>query len=265
MKFKNILKKYKAIVIIIVALVVALANYLLYPTFIKKDMQLIEVPIAVQPIGPGTKISEEFLTTKLTNADMIPDNIVYDKQEVINKYVCANYTIPTNGFIYTETITTEKEALGVVYYKLEEGQVAYTIKVEANQYRDGKFKVGQNVDVYFRAEIPQKSGKDYLVGKLDNNVKIINITGDGDVFLTLSLNEEDLKYYLIAEKVGEIIPVIEIKQVDAQEIYSEDSLRQYLETKATALTLSDQEEVIEVDEEATGTIDEAKGGKNGRE
>ena len=43
-------------------------------------MQLIEVPIAVQPIGPGTKISEELLTTKLTNADMIPDNIVYDKE-----------------------------------------------------------------------------------------------------------------------------------------------------------------------------------------
>ncbi|MDO5440795.1 MAG: hypothetical protein Q4F12_04590, partial [Erysipelotrichaceae bacterium] len=85
------------------------------------------------------------------------------------------------------------------------------------------------------------------------------------VFLTLSLNEEDLKYYLIAEKVGEIIPVIEIEQVDVQEIYSEDSLRQYLETKATALTLPEQEEVIEVDEEATGAIDEAKGGKNGRE
>lgn len=264
MKLKNILKKYKAIVIVLVALVVAAANYLLYPTFIKKDMELVEVPIAAKTINPGTLISEDLITTQLTNIEMIPENIVHNKDEIINKYVCANYTVPANGFIYTETITSEKQALGVIYYQLETGQVAYTIKVNANQYRDGKFKVGQTIDIYFRGEVPQKSGKDYLVGKLDNNVKIINITGDSDVYLTLCLSEDDLQYYMIAEKVGEIIPVIEIEEIDAPEIYSEDALRQYIITKASSLTLPNQEEIEVVDEADTGAVEKPKGSTNGR-
>ena len=83
MKIKNILKKYKAIIIVIIALIVALANYLLYPIFIKKDMQLIEVPVVSVTITPGTKITEEMLSTQLTNKDMIPENVVLSKDEVI--------------------------------------------------------------------------------------------------------------------------------------------------------------------------------------
>ena len=33
------------------------------------------------------------------------------------------------------------------------GQVAYTIKMDAHQYKDGKFKVGQFIDIYFRSLI----------------------------------------------------------------------------------------------------------------
>lgn len=262
MKIKNVLKKYKSIVIIMVALIVALANYLLYPTFIKKDMELIEVPIAVKTISPGTLISEDLLTTKLTNAEMIPNNIIFDKNEVINKYVCANYTIPANGFIYTETITSTKDTLGVIYYRLEEGMVAYTIKVDGKQYIDNKYKVNQIIDIYFRAEVPQKSGKDYLIGKLDNNVKILSITGDSDVYLTLSITEEDLKYYMTAEKIGELIPIVENEGLESQEIYSESSLRQYLDTKTSVLTTAISE-IVEVSEEIEETTP-SKGNKNGK-
>lgn len=236
MKIKKILKKFKALIIIIIACLVAGTNYLLYPIFIKNDLKLVEVPIVKETLTPGTLITEEMLTTILSNKDVIPENIIFNKEEIVNRYVSANYTIPTNGFIYTETITTQKESLGTVYYRLEEGQVAYTVKIDNNQYKDDKFKVGQLVDIYFRSDIPQEAGVNYLIGKLGSNIKIINITKDGDVYLTLSLNEEDLKYYLIAEKVGEIIPIIEIKEEDFKEIYSEIALKSYLETKASVLT-----------------------------
>lgn len=269
MKVKQFLKKFKAILIVLIAVVIALANYLLYPVFIKKDMQLIEVPVVNVTINPGTKITEDMLDVQLTNKDMIPENVVLTKEEIIGNYTTINYTVPQKGFIYKEALSSEKQTLGNIYYGLSDGQVAYTIKMDAYQYKDGKFKVGQFIDIYFRSEIPQKAGKDYVVGKLQNNVKIISISQDDGTYITLAMSQEDLKYYLIAEKIGEIIPVLDIEAngIESEEqVFSEDSTRQYLDTKATVLIVPEDIEIeeIEVGEEETGAIDKPKGSTDGR-
>ena len=269
MKIKKFLKKYKAALIVLLAVIVALANYLLYPVFIKKDMQLIEVPIVNVTINPGTKITEEMLGTQLTNKDMIPKNVVLSKEEVVGNYTAVNYTIPQKGFIYKEALSSEKQTLGNVYYGLSENQVAYTIKIDAHQYKDGKFKVGQLIDIYFRCESPQEAGMDYVIGKLQNNVKIISISQDDGTYITLAINQEDLKYYLIAEKIGEIIPVLDIEangEESEKQIFSENSTRQYLETKAMVLLVPNDAETeeVSVDEVETGAIDKPQGNANGR-
>lgn len=267
MRIKRFLKKYKAIVIVLIAVIVALANYLLYPTFIKKDMQLIEVPITKQEMVPGTKISEDMLDVFLTNKDMIPENVILNKEEVVGNYTAANYSIPQKSFIYKEAITSEKQALGNIYYELSDGQVAYTIKIDTHQYKDKKFKAGQVIDTYFRCEVPQKSGKDYVVGKLQNSVKVISVSDADGVYITLAMSQKDLEYYLIAEKIGEVIPILDIEAdgIESEEkVFSIDSTRQYLETKATVLIIPENTSVeeIEINEENTGALKEAKGSRN---
>lgn len=266
MKIKNFLKKYKAVLIVLVAVLVALSNYLLYPVFIKKDMQLIEVPVVNVTITPGTKITEEMLSTQLTNKDMIPENVVLSKDEVVGNYTTVNYTIPQKGFIYKEALSSERQTFGDIFYGLSNETVAYTVKVDAHQYVDGKFKVGQLIDIYFRCEVPQESGKDYVVGKLQNNVKIISVTSNDGVYLTLEISQKDLEYYLIAEKIGEIIPVLdgEVKGEDIEgRVFATEATRQYLETKATALVAPDEADVI-VEASDTGAIEEPKGNRDGR-
>ena len=241
MKVKNFLKRFKAVVVIIVACLVALANYLLYPTFIKKDLELIEVPIALTTISSGTLITDEMVTTILTNKDVIPENITFAKEEIVGKYVKANYTLPANSFFYNESIAKEKDALGNIYYKLSEGEMAYTLLFEEKYNIDSKFKVGQYIDLYYQGVVPSDVGANYLIGKLDSNIRIINlVVDDSETYLTLAIKEDDLAYYAIAEELGNIIPTVDYQAngiFDQKEIYDENSLREYLEGESYILLL----------------------------
>lgn len=241
MKVKNFLKRFKGLIIIIIACLVALANYLLYPVFIKKDMQLIEVPIAKTTISQGTLITNEMVATILTNKDVIPENIIFAKEDIVGKYAKANYTLAANSFFYNEMVANEKEALGTVYYKLEEGEIAYTLFVDEKFNVDSKFKVGQYIDLYYRGLVPSEAGASYLIGKLASNVKIINIVeDDSKTYLTLAVSEKNLAYYVVAEELGTVIPIIDFEAngiFKQKEIYDENSLKEYLEGESSILLL----------------------------
>ena len=259
---KTFCKRHIAIIALFVAIIIAGANYLLYPTFIKNDMQIIEIPVLVEKVTAGTQITTEMLDTYITSKDMIPATVVLNKEDVIGKYVKSNYTIDANTFISLGALSTEKDTLGQIYYRLNNDEFAYTIKVATLSNADKKLKVGQYVDIFYyeRINTVENENDDLkaedivrkeLVGVLDNAVKIVNVASNDDSsIITVAINEEDIAYYIIASKLGELTPMVSTKSKDEHtlEKYDETIMRDYLDSKSNILKVNEIPEELILEE-----------------
>lgn len=198
---RDYLKRHSFIVVFLVALIIAVTNYLVYPLFISRDLKLVEIPIANESLAEGTLITEEMLSSVSIAADLLPGGIYLDKTSVIGTYVKLDTTIPKNGFFYAESLTEEAEVMGNAYSKLNEGEYAYTISVPAKYDQNEALKDGQYVNFYFHCEYELEDEPHAVIyGMLSENTRIIGITDLEDSrHVTLALSEEDLSYFTIAE------------------------------------------------------------------
>lgn len=232
-KIKEYLKKYIYLVVIAIALLVAGTNYLVYPMFIKKNMNVITVPVAVEKINEATRIEETMITEMEIIDGFLPANVITDKSKLEGLYVKKGAIVPTNGFFYTDCLSTETQTLGEMFTNLNDGEYAYNLSTKSRWVINDNIKVGQYINLYitFNYLVNAQDGtlSDYKVqgagydvknvyGQLAENVRVIAISNDKSV-ITLALKEEQLAQISLAEQfiessrinnqiAGEIIPLI---------------------------------------------------------
>lgn len=240
-KIKEFLKRHLAIILLVDAIIIAGLNFVIYPTFIKKDMGLIEIPVATVEIPSGTQITSEMLTETLINPESLPANVETDKTKIVGMYVKEDHTIDMSTFFSKEALATEKDKLGDIFYKLNENEYAFTLKVSGISNADSKFKVGQYIDVMYQEMIVAQDENNenvtmnkVLTGILDNNVRIVYVSkGDESTTITVAVEPDELAYYITANKMGELLPTLSsyAKIADhTSDIYDENMTRQYLDT-----------------------------------
>lgn len=244
MKIKNFFKRHSFLIVLLIAILVAGTNYLVYPTFIKRDLNLVEVPVANKPITEATKVDETMLSTVAIAIDYIPANIVTDKEQIINMYVQRGNTIPTNGFFYNEQLTSEEVLFGSTYAGLAEGKVAYNLVYEAKDNIHDSFKKGMYISIYYVQEYEETSTtKHKLFGQIGENIKIIDVDTESQT-LVLEVDEKDVSYLKLAESYGELIPSLNSysnSPEGSNYVYTIEDLKVYLESKSR-IYFSDYEE-----------------------
>ena len=151
-KLKEFLRKHSYILLIVVALFIAGTKYLIYPVFIKKNLDLIEVPVAISKISGQSVIDNTMITTMSISKSTLPVNVITNKDNIVGKYVADGYSIPTNGFFYSESVVDEGSAFGKIYSSLEEGEIAYTLEVENPHGSRPILKKGQHINLYYYQE-----------------------------------------------------------------------------------------------------------------
>lgn len=257
-KVRGFLRRHAFIVVFLVAIIVATANFLVYPYFIKNDLELIDIPIAKTTLKQGTKITEDMLDVVSTNKQFLPKGIYLDKSAIVDKYVAENTTIPTNGFIYAEMLSDSETVMGGVFSNLEQGQFAYTIPVAERYCKGDNFREGQYVNVHFycwtNIDTLEDTSKNGVVhGVVAENLKIIDISASANanqIFVTFAVNEEEMAYLTTAQQLavhlaGDIYPIIysgsDGVSKSETNFYNIDDMRVWLKDNSYIIELSEEE------------------------
>lgn len=264
-KLKEFLRRHSYILLIVVALLIAGTNYLIYPVFIKKNLDLIEVPVAISKIPGQSVIDNTMITTMSISKSTLPVNVITNKDNIVGKYVADGYSIPTNGFFYSESVVDEDSAFGKIYSSLEEGEIAYTLEVENPHGSRPILKKGQHINLYYYQEYENElDGLSYMVGELAENIRVLDtIDGDkGQTHVILALTDEQLVDITLAINYGHVLPLTTWQSSGIDFVSSEyhdiDSLRSYLRDKSTLFSIEPDIEAIEGE---ITTIEEVKDGQ----
>ena len=263
-KVKNFMKRHAFIVVFLIAAVIAVANYLVYPLFISKDLELMEIPIAKQTIYEGTEITEDMITTVSISKELLPSGIYLYSEYIVGRYVEQNTTIPTNGFFYAESLTDHESALGGTHKELEEGQYAYTLEVD-DRFFQTSFKVGQRVNIYFYCWNSIETGEGdettsslgTIEGLLLENRKVISLSGDDTTthYITIAVTEEEMAYLNSAVEIathyqGKVVPIIYYGSdgTNATEtmFHDIDELKLYIKEMSNMHELTDEEKTKKI-------------------
>lgn len=210
-RIKLFCKKHVSVLIVLVSLLIALTNYLIYPTFISKELNLVDVPIAKDKIKGGTKISNEMLEMISINPDFLPNNIILEKKDIIGKYVQSDYTINNQGFFYQDALTGSEQSWGKTYSQLNEYEVAYVIEFDDKYNSDDLFRVGQYIDLYYYTTIFDQDGIERLmIGKLKDLARVISVNSKDskNTIISVAITEDEVSYFILAEKTGQILPMV---------------------------------------------------------
>ncbi len=249
-RFKEYLRTHLSVFVIFVAVVIALVNYLIYPTFLNKKLDLVEVPIVKQQLKPNTKIEAKHISSTWIALDTIPSAIITDLNEVIGLYTKDQMSLVTGSFFYKEMLVNEQKMISSGYHDLKEGQYVYMLVLAKNYGMKDKVKKGQYVDLYFKAK-DRVNDDELLIGKLYEHILVldtfINQSSIEDHWM-LALDEEDVKFLIAAESLGEIYPMISNNSYNDDHLIETDSevqaIKQYINSKIYQLVIDrDQTEM----------------------
>lgn len=153
------------LIAVIVALIAGGATYLFASSLIQRssieDAPTQTVLVAIEDVPAGTQILPEdielmFVEKKVLVQDVTP-NAVTNSEEIINQVaaqtIYAGEQLSMNRFITSGSDNAD------LSYALAEGEVAYSIKAEAEKGVDGYVKPGDTVDVVAYYMTTDKDGQ----------------------------------------------------------------------------------------------------------
>jgi len=249
-KVKNFFKRNSFLLILILGFLIAGANYLLYPTIIKKDLNLVDVPVAVTQINESTEITELMITTTSVTKEFLTDSIITDKDELIGKYVANNCTIPAGAFFYKTELADRGELVGNVVDALGENQATYTIELDDSEASTNAYQIKQTVNIYGILEYEKENRfKSYAFGELVHEAKIIAISYNQSTNvakeITLAVDIEDLSYLHLVDELGRISCHIPY-QFEDNNYYDTAKFKKFIDDTATIFKMqADEPEVTE--------------------
>ncbi|MEA5017824.1 MAG: SAF domain-containing protein [Erysipelotrichaceae bacterium] len=250
--FKEYLRTHLSVFVIFVAIVIALVNYLIYPTFLNKKLNLVEVPIVKQQLKPNTKIEAKHISSTWVALDTIPSTIITDLNEVIGLYTKDQMSLVIGSFFYKEMLVNDQKMISNGYHDLKEGQYVYMLVLAKNNGMKEKVRKGQYVDLYFKAK-DRVNDDELLIGKLYEHVLVldtfINQNSIEDHWM-LALDEEDVKFLIAAESLGEIYPMISNNSYNDDHLIETDSemqaIKQYINSKIYQLGIDNDQIEMQV-------------------
>ena len=138
------------------------------------------------------------------------------------------------------------------YHDLKEGQYVYMLVLAKNNGMKEKVRKGQYVDLYFKAK-DRVNDDELLIGKLYEHVLVldtfINQNSIEDHWM-LALDEEDVKFLIAAESLGEIYPMISNNSYNDDHLIETDSemqaIKQYINSKIYQLGIDNDQIEMQV-------------------
>lgn len=151
---------------------IVILNYLIFNIAIKKELDLIKIPVVKHTIYPRSKISEKDIGFIEVPSVFIDDNFYTDTADIINKYTDIRAVMPKSSLFYKELLFEEKMLPDYPAILLNDGQVAYNMTTNLVKLSGNSIVVGQKVDIY--TTISKRNQKP-IVDLLVNAVRVIGV------------------------------------------------------------------------------------------
>ena len=122
--------------------------FFVFKISVKKQINMISIPVTKETIYPRTKITKEDLDTLDVPAAFISDLMIIDEEEIIGMYSDIQTTIPKQSIFYKESLFKEEDLPDYPSMLLNDDQVVYTINTDLVKLSGNSIVVGQKIDLY---------------------------------------------------------------------------------------------------------------------
>lgn len=164
-KSKNTAFGFSLIAIVII-------NFLVFNIALKKEVNLIEIPVAKETIHPRMKLTDEDIVYLEVPSVFISDDMLTKKEDIIDMYSDIRTTIPKNSPFYKEVLFEEKELPDYPSILLKEDQVVYNMNSDLVKLSGNSIVVGQKVDIYTTYTIRNEKP---IVDLLVSDVRVVGV------------------------------------------------------------------------------------------
>lgn len=233
----------RKLIVVILAAVVTGGFWFGSQMTVKQKLRKEPVVIAIQDIPARTQITENMVKVISLPASGIPPGVARKKEEVVGKYTMSNFGIPKNGYFFLSVVKSVEELPDGALMLLKPGEEMIAMNVDLQKYLGGNAVPGTYVNLWFSAK---QSNKVPIVGKFMENVRVLGArdqkamettkqspseTSTKDKskssgtstpstvakVLLLAVPKEDVKYFFMAQAVGQVYPTGIQEAVQVQE------------------------------------------------
>lgn len=127
---------------------IVVLNYLIFNIALKKEVDLIKIPVVKETIYPRTKISEKDIDFIEVPSVFVDENFYTKKEDIINMYTDIRAMMPKSSLFYKELLFEEKMLPDYPAILLNDQQVAYNMATDLIKLSGNSIVVGQKVDIY---------------------------------------------------------------------------------------------------------------------
>lgn len=181
----------------LIALVVALGGlYWVYNWRIQRATQPVNVPYAVQAIGPRTYISEEAIATKKVPGGVVTGEVYTNKTEIVGKYVNKDAVVPLNGLFYKSAVVEWDEISDTIYSNIPDNHTIFYLPVNQNKTYGNSIFPGNYIDLYYKHQDANDASK-IMIGKFVESIRVLAVTDGKGTNIFETIDELQSPAYLI--------------------------------------------------------------------
>ena len=181
MSIKKFLGNKNTVTVVGVVLAIVIL-YVGYNYRIKKAIQPVTVPYAIERISPKTKITSDMIGSIQVPPSMVKGKAITNVSDIVGKYVSADTIIPEGSLFYGGTVVNQSDLPDSIIYDYPSDYVLVNMDVNTTNTYGNKVFPGNYIDIYIKAvnrideeNITADTQDKIMVGKLLQNVKVIDV------------------------------------------------------------------------------------------
>ncbi|NLW15847.1 MAG: hypothetical protein GX038_06305 [Erysipelothrix sp.] len=175
---------------------------------VRKRMNLVDVIVVKNNLSQRHLIKEDDIKVLKTSKHLVPDDAIYDRKDIVGKYVKMEHTLLKEQMIRTSNIESLDESIDAPNLLLYENQRVYALKKDVVGTAGASLQRGSYVDV----AVQKKKDEEY--GIIIENVRVVGVKdrygeevkqGTVPHVILLAVDVGDINSILKAEEEAKIV------------------------------------------------------------
>lgn len=199
---------------------ILIINFLVFNIAVKREVNLIKIPVSKESIAPRSKISESDIDYIEVPAIFVNEDFYSKSEEIINLYSDILTTIPKNSPFYKEVLFEESKLPDYPAILLNDNQVVYNLASDLIKLSGNSIVVGQKVDIY-TTYAPRNSKP--IVDLLVSSVRIIGVKDKKGLDVSHP-DSNKIPHIVLLALDKEIMPIVRSSaEIATLELYAKSS------------------------------------------
>ena len=241
---KRFLKNKNTVTIIAVLLALGVL-YLAYSYRIKIATEPVNVPYAINEIGPRTLITEDMVSTRKVPGGIVQGGVYTSVDSIVGKYVNNDSVIPSGGLFYEGMIVEWENLPSSEFEDIPDCYTVYALPVDDETTYGNSIFPGNYIDLYYRVYRDVNGSSIVWFGKFIESIKVLSVTDSGGNNVFETTGDPKAPAYLLFSVPNNIFRLLKISEHSGGEIFPVQRNANYSNNpKKTAIVNSTIEDYI---------------------